>query len=557
MGLERFVLLTGLFVLLPIAADGQVIPSSELPGRERERFVEPVPPKSKPAGPTLTLPSTVAPEAAGSVTLRIVKFQIDGSTVYGAEQLRSLHAEFVGQQVPLSVVYEVAQRITATYGAAGYVLSRAIVPPQELDPAAAVVRIEVVEGYVDRVEWPDSLDGYRNFFSDYSARITAERPTNIKTVMRYLLLAGDLPGITVGSRFQASENNERASTLIVEIEEKPFDAFARVDNLGTEPRGPWEFAATASANNWFRHHEALTATFAGAFETSELQYVGLDYSQVLNSEGLTLFGDASYSWGEPGTVPLQLLEYQSLGLFVEGGLSYPVIRSRDKNLSVSGLFFLNNSDGEMLSSPNTKDRLRGIRLAVDFDAADRRGGISQINAVLSQGINGLGSMTKGDPTASATAGRVDFTKIDATIGTVQPVVGNVSARLAAEGQYAFESLPAAEECGFGGRVFGRGLDPSEITGDRCWAVVGEVRYDLTIPNIPSAAVQFYAFADYGDVYRIKPSEGTSKTEDGSSAGLGLRLGWNERINADLFAAKPLLGRDDDDWRYFLLATARY
>ena len=45
------------------------------------------------------------------------------------------------------------------YGADGYVLSRAIIPSQDLDPAGAVVRLQVVEGYVDQV---DSRRCWRN-----------------------------------------------------------------------------------------------------------------------------------------------------------------------------------------------------------------------------------------------------------------------------------------------------------------------------------------------------------------------------------------------------------
>ena len=46
---------------VPVVAVAQVIPPSELPGRERERFTEPPTPQAQPAGPSITLPSTVAP----------------------------------------------------------------------------------------------------------------------------------------------------------------------------------------------------------------------------------------------------------------------------------------------------------------------------------------------------------------------------------------------------------------------------------------------------------------------------------------------------------------
>jgi len=58
------------------------------------------------------------------------------------------------------------------------VLSRAIVPPQEFNPKGATVRIQVIEGWVNKVEWPKKLSRYRDFFSDYATRITTERPAN-------------------------------------------------------------------------------------------------------------------------------------------------------------------------------------------------------------------------------------------------------------------------------------------------------------------------------------------------------------------------------------------
>ena len=42
---------------------------------------------------------------------------------------------------------------------------RGILPVQELDPNGAVVRIQVLEGYVEAVEWPAQLSSYRDFFS--------------------------------------------------------------------------------------------------------------------------------------------------------------------------------------------------------------------------------------------------------------------------------------------------------------------------------------------------------------------------------------------------------
>ena len=127
---------------------------------------------------------------------------------------------------------------------------------------------------------------------------------------------------------------------------------------------------------------------------------------------------------------------------------------------------------------------------------------------------------------------------------------------AVQGQYAFTPLLSPEECGYGGKDVGRAFDPSEITGDSCWSVISELRFDPGLPKSVLTQTQFYAFADYGRVYRIAPSAGTPSQNDGASAGVGIRLG-TEKFNTDLSVAKPLFGRAADGWRYFLTAGAKY
>src|SRR2546423_3501053 len=177
-------------LFLPVTAVAQVIPPGAQPGREREQLAPPVQgPRAQPGGTTITLPSTVAPAGAASIKLTISRIVITGATVYSEADLAPLYADLVGGEVSLAAVYELARRITAKYGAAGYVLSRAVVPPQNFSPRGAVVRIQVVEGYVDKVVWPEKLTRYRDFFTDYSARIVADRPPTIRTLDRYFLLA--------------------------------------------------------------------------------------------------------------------------------------------------------------------------------------------------------------------------------------------------------------------------------------------------------------------------------------------------------------------------------
>ena len=484
-----------------------------------------------------------------------------GGTIYRSEELAALYQDLIGRQITLSAVYDIAARITAKYGADGYVLSRAIIPPQELSPEGATVTIQIVEGYVDRVEWPPSLSKYRDFFAAYTAKIIADRPTNGRTLERYLLLAGDLPGLKFKNSLKASTTQQGAATLVIEVVEKPLDVFARVDNRGTKARGPYQFNTSTTVNNLLRIHEAFTATYAGAFDVSELQYMAGSYRQVLNSEGLAFFASASNSRGRPGTPDLRLLEYKTKSNLFEGGVSYPVIRLRERNLIVSGLFFASDDRSDILGTLFSHDKLRGVRLKVDADLAESSGAVNQLNVVASRGIEGLGASVNGDLLVSTANGRVDFTKIEATYSRMQPLFERLSLLVAAHGQYAANPLLAPELCGYGGRAFGRAFDPSQFVADQCVEVLAELRLDLPHNIKQVTQAQLYAYADRGWLHNLAPVVGTPTNLDAASVGGGIRLGWQPPFApyggfaTDLSVAKAIDG-PRDDWRFFFIVSGR-
>ena len=525
----------------------QIVPPSDQPGRERERFERPAVPLAQPGGPAISAPGIEAPPGAAETKLVIRQIRIVGATIYSDAQLAQLYADLVGKTVTLQAVYDLAQRITAKYGGDGYVLSRAIVPVQELDPNGAVVKIQVVEGYIETVEWPPELSAYRDFFSYYAARITAERPVNIRTIERYLLLAGDLPGLKFKNSIKPHPSKVGAAILVVEVTRKPVDFFSRVDNRGTPARGPLEFLTSSTFNNFFGGHEALTLTAAGAFKTRELQYYAANYRQVLTGEGLTYFATASYGFGHPGTEELELLNYRTRSFYAETGLSYPVIRARERNLNVSGLWFWSNDRGIFFDlpdePPSTHDRMRGMRVRVDADSADAVGGINQLYFVFSQGVRGLGATQNGQELASRINGRVDFSKMELTLSRLQPLpLPAFSALIAAYGQYAMTPLLVSEMCGYGGRLFGRGFDPSQFISDSCFEALFELRYDIPFQLPALTQTQLYGFFEHGWLHNLAPVPGTFTSVDAASFGGGLRLGWLNAVTADLSVTQVAQGQ---------------
>jgi hemolysin activation/secretion protein len=560
----------------PIAASAQAVRGGDLPGRERERFVTPPPPQAQPVGPAIVLPSTVPPSGAERIKVNIRDICIKGGTIYTKEQLAPLYADLIGRDVSVQAVYDLAQRITAKYGSDGYALSRAIVPPQSFAPHGAVPCLQIIEGYIDRVEWPAAVSKYRDFFSDYSAKITAQRPINVHTIERYLLLAGDLPGLHFKSSLKPSKTQEGASTLVVEIVEKPIDLFGRIDNRGTPSRGPTQWLTAANFNNLLRQHESFAVNWAAtAPDPKELEYFAANYRQVLTSEGLFAFVNSSYAFGQPGTLTLRELGLRTRSLIVEAGLADPVIRTRETNLTLSGLLYMSNSlsDFDALTpSAFNRDHIRGFRLRADADWADRLLGINQVNVTYSQGIHGLGSSENNSAADIATntntnllsnvAGRVDFEKIEATLSRTQPLVDRFSVFGSVYGQYAFNPLLVPEQCGYGGRFFGRAYDPSALLGDHCAEAIVELRYDLPKFAPSVTQTQLYTFSDYGKLWVLTGgmfdpnTGGISGNFDAASAGGGVRFAFWDKVSADFSVAKAIHGPREDT-RFFFIVAAKY
>ena len=64
-----------------VPSGAQLVPPSDQPGRERERFERPPVPLAQPGGPAIAVPGIEAPPGAAETTLVIRQIRIVGATV--------------------------------------------------------------------------------------------------------------------------------------------------------------------------------------------------------------------------------------------------------------------------------------------------------------------------------------------------------------------------------------------------------------------------------------------------------------------------------------------
>lgn len=137
-------------------------------------------------------PSMAIPPGAEHMMLTLAALQVDGVTAYSPEELSGLWRNDIGKAVSILHLYEIAAAITARYRSDGYALSRAYIPAQEIENGVA--HIAVVEGYIGDVRFDGEMPK-SHLLKEAYRRLTSERPMNIKTLERQMLLLNDLPGI--------------------------------------------------------------------------------------------------------------------------------------------------------------------------------------------------------------------------------------------------------------------------------------------------------------------------------------------------------------------------
>lgn len=523
--------------LLETSALAQVPPSAN-PGRVDERFKPPPTPESTPEQP-LPPPSVVTPtpqELAAQFTLNGVT--IEGSTVFATADFTPLHNSLIGKPVTLAYMYRVRDAITAQYRRNGYTLSQAIITPQRIHDG--VIHIRVVEGYIGKVSFEGDLHDARGLLNATAKKIQASKPLRQQDLERYTLLLGDLPGVEVSTVLKPSPDTPAAADLVIILKRRAFQGALSLDNRGSQAIGPVEGSLSVDFNNLFGLSEQTSILAAAAVPTHELRYIAAHHTEILNAEGLRLTLSASNSLSKPGGA-ISVLEPRGTGTIASLFLSAPIIRTRAKSLKLEAGFTYQNTRNDLFSFLYSQDSVRYATVRATCDFSDNIIGTSAstlLQVEASHGLSLLGASKNESIFLSRANGRSDFKLVAGELIRVQHVATRLTLALSFTGQYALTPLLSSEQFGLGGRQFGRGFEPSELTGDHGVAFSIEPRFDVPT-KIPNTRVQAYAFYDIGKVWRKTPLFGSPAHESLSSAGIGIRTRIGIHISLDFELAKPL------------------
>lgn len=543
------------------AAHAQTLSPGADPGRVEKRFEQPRQPRSVPEPEVPDVDRQLPPDQSDKVRFVLTGLEITGATVFTAGQLAAPHAGLIGREVSLTDMYRLADEITARYRNDGYILSKAIVPPQRI--SGGRVGIRIVEGYVNDVLIEGEANGRAGLFREMGERIKESRPLDNKVLERYSLLANDLPGVRAKAVLRPSQTVPGASDVVFVIEHKYIDLNTSFDNRGTKTSGPREYTVGAGVNSLLGLYEKTSVNWVNTTEQKELRYLSVQHDEVLNAEGTKLTLSGNRSRGEPGET-LRDLDLRSRNVTLSASLSHPIIRTRAENFSLSAGVTSRDSKSEQLGEISSNDHTRSIRIGGSYDFSDAWDGVTLFALDLYQGVEALGATRNDFGAKSRARGRSDFTKITFDLSRTQQIGGGFALVAAATGQYGATSMLSSEEFGYGGAQFGRAYDSSEITGDSGAAAKLELQYLDQAEEIGLKYYQPFVFYDFGVTHDRDPVN-QKATRTGASAGVGLRFGLTDYFSGSVELDLPLTRQvsasqtsgEGEDARLFFNITARY
>jgi hemolysin activation/secretion protein len=540
-----FALALGLLAL-PVSANAQQASSPGFDVRQTERRFEAQELEQTPEGRrSVAVPRLARTEGSADPTPMFVlrNVSLTGAQAIPPGRLAGAWQPFIGKKVSQADLAAIATGIGDAYRAAGFHLSRAIVPPQDI--AAGVVRIQVIEGGI--VDVALKGEGAEQFgIRGLLGAVLAEQPSRLATLERQLMLINIRPGVRVtDTQLEEIGTASGRFRLVVCVQTWHVYAFLGVDNLGSSAVGPWQGYATAAYNSMIAPGDALALNLSTTpGDPRQLRFARLSYDTPIGVDGVRIGASGLHSEVWPGDFRRLFGDNTRTDAF-ELRASIVPLQSQRASLTLTlaaGFSKVSERDSFGLIY---NDNIRILSLNSDYRLKDDFGGTNYLTVNWRQGLDVLGASDKSDLFTSVWGASPKFSALNFWFTRYQTITDAVSVKLSSAGQIASGPMYLSQQFYLGGLAFGRGYGAAEVSGDNGIAGSLELRFDQKLNYKYWTGFQLYSFVDSGLVWwdGLRPSDGPALT----SVGGGARFFLGGDLQADFGVAVPLGYRAPDNW----------
>ncbi len=460
-------------------------------------------------------------DSAKNIRFRLTSVSVDGARTLPLSALTPIWQGRLGAEITLADLYRMADAVDAAYLAAGY-FSKTVVPVQDFSDGQ--IRLQVFEGYVDRIEINSNIPGIENRLAPYLQRILDMNPIRVKAAERELLLMSDLAGLLIEGTFVRPESATGGGVLRLEIGQDRSSGMIGLDNLGSDSVGPIQMASVVTLNDAL--HKFETTNVTGVItpqHPGRMSLVQMMQSYPIGSNGLSAGYSLVYLRQHPdgGAGAPDIDVTSAMG---SAFLSYPFLRTLDRSLWGQAELTIRNDDVDVFGSAAARSQFRWATNSLQYSHSFET---SEINF---EGAMNFG--TASDIDIGTVTGNFRF--LTTELGYTQAFSDTTRMTLQARGQYANQPLPGAVQFGVGGETYGWAFDSSTISGDKGAAVSAQVSHDVDVGLAFLPMFSTSAFVDYGSVL----SDDVPGQMYLGSYGVGLGGAFVERLNFQVIGALP-------------------
>jgi hemolysin activation/secretion protein len=484
----------------------------------------------KPATPA------VLPPLAG-IVVTVKQFRFVGNTLLSAEQLAPAVAPFLDRPLDYNQLQAAAAAVAETYRAAGWVV-RAYLPQQDIKDGIVTLQIiEAVFGGV-KLEGRATRVAGEQLLRNVSARQAGGAPLNADALDRALLLADDLPGVTVAGSL-ATGAAEGQTDLILKIADEPLlTGEAGLDNTGSRSTGSERFTASLNANSPFGLGDLLSSNL---IHTRGSDYLRLAYTIPVGGDGWRLGVNASGLRYKLIVAPYNPSTDKGTSSTLGLEASYPLIRSRLANLYLNLAYDHKAFDNQFGGATTTRYTVDDSSVTLNGNLFDNWGGGGANSASLAwvEGRQDLGTLNISEN--AKLDGR--FSKLRYSLSRQQVITDSLALFALLAGQEAGKALDSSEKFYLGGSGGVRAYPSSEGGGDSGVMSNLELRWKLP------AGFLLTGFYDAGHIRNHDGSPSYGLKGAGAAlawqgdAGLNLKAVWARRIGTN---PNPTASGNDQD-----------
>ena len=498
-----------------------------------------------PAGrPRMPIPQFARPKGrAGTKPIFLLRrVSVTGATAIPLDRLATAYQPYLGKNVSEADLIAMAAAVSDVYRAAGFHLSRAIIPPQDVGNGR--LHLQVIEGSITDVALKG--EGAEQFgIRPMLDAVVAERPAQLATLERQLFLINGRPGVHIDDT--GLEEIGTASgrfRLIVYLKTWHLFTSFGVDNLGSSSVGPWQSYATAAFNSYLAAGDSLVVNLSTTLaDPRQLAFGRLSYEVPVGTDGARIGASGYYSEVWPGDIRHLVNDNTKTESFEVHGSIVPLQSQRSSLTLTAGLGFSNVTENDFFG-PVYADHIRNLSLTSEYRLQDNFGGNNYLTLNYRQGLDILGASHRDDDFLSRDGASAKFSALNFWFTRYQTLSDAWSLKFASAGQWASGPLFTSQQFYLGGAAFGRGYGSAEISGDNGIAGSVELRFDQRLNWQYLSGYQLYGFVDSGAAWNegFAISDGLSLT----SAGGGIRFFLWDGLLADIGGAVPLTYRAPDN-----------